>query len=97
MIRYNCLSPGDTVTSLVRQNHPLGIDIRFCRSIEDEDIQTVFNIRQAEFGTVYLIADFGEAIAIHDFDFTLEGAAEASTCVVEIMAAINEWKRSLQV
>lgn len=96
MIQYNCLSPGDTITSLVRQNHPLGIDIRFCRST-DEDTQTTDDIREAEFGTVYLIADFGEAIAIHDFDFTLEGAAEASTCVAEIMAAINEWMRSFDV
>lgn len=96
MTQFNCLPAGTTIAELVRQEHPIGVDIRYCRNASKDpaetDIRSTQDIAFAEFATVYLMSPYGQATAIHDVQFSPQGVAECAACVAVIMQEIVAWK-----
>ena len=92
----NCLLEGETLAELVRRNCAIGFDLRFCRTVAHtaEDGETTpCDPIDAEFATLYALSDLGEAIAIHDVDFTSAGADEVAAVSRALFVAIVNARR----
>ena len=87
----NCLTEGQTLDDIARRNYAIGFDLRYCRSVavspDDRDTETC-EPTEAEFATLYVLTDLGEAIAIHDVDLTSAGADEVATVARALFVAI---------
>jgi len=95
-IPCNCLSEGETLADLIRRTCVLGFDLRFCRSaaVNPEDRDTITcDQSEAEFATLVALTDLGEAIAIHDVDFSCTGADEVAAIARALFMAILNARR----
>ena len=93
---FNCLSEGETIADVVRRNHAIGFDLRFCHSVavSEHDRDTITcDPPEAEFATLYALTDLGEAIAIHDAELTSTGADEVSAVARALFVAIVNARR----
>ena len=92
----NCLSEGETLDGIVRRNCAIGFDLRFCRSVavseHDRDTETC-DPSEAEFATLYVLTDLGEAIAIHDANLTSAGADEVASVARALFVAMVNARR----
>ncbi|SLN77987.1 hypothetical protein [Roseisalinus antarcticus] len=77
----NCLPDGETLDDIVRRNCAIGFDLRSCRSVavsRDDRNTVTCDPPEAEFATLYVLTDLGEAIAIHDVHLTSAGADDVA-------------------
>jgi hypothetical protein len=92
----NFLSEGETLTEVIRRECAIGFDLRFCRSVavseHDRDTETC-DPTDAEFATLYVLTDLGEAIAIHDATLSGAGADEVATLARALFVAIVNARR----
>ncbi|MGI3212926.1 hypothetical protein ACROSR_17670 [Roseovarius tibetensis] len=95
-LSLNCLPEGETLDDLVRRNCAIGFDLRFCRSVavgpNDRDTITC-DPPEAEFATLYVLTDLGEAIAIHDVHLTSAGADEVACVARALLKAMVNAQR----
>ena len=95
-LSLNCLSEGETLADLARRECAIGFDLRFCRSeaVGPDDRETITcDPSEAEFATLYVLTDLGEAIAIHDADLTSAGAEEVASVARALFVAIVNARR----
>ena len=95
-LSLNCLSEGETLADLIRRNCAIGFDLRFCRSVavaEDDRDTVSCDPPEAEFATLYVLTDLGEAIAIHDVHLTSTGADEVAAIARALFVAMVNARR----
>lgn len=94
-IPLNCLPEGAVLTDLVRQERIISIDIRFCRNDGWPGETSIIpcDPSEAEFATIYGMTERGEAVAIHDVDFTRAGPGEIAAACRALFTAILSVQR----
>ncbi|MBC7163819.1 MAG: hypothetical protein H5U15_02325 [Roseovarius sp.] len=95
-LSLNCLPEGETLDDLVRRNCAIGVDLRFCRSVatSPDDCDTITcDPPSAEFASVYVLTDLGEAIAVHDVQLTSAGADEVAALARALLKAMINARR----
>ena len=95
-LSLNCVSEGETFNDLIRRECAIGFDLRFCRSVaispDDRDTETC-DPSEAEFATLYVLTDLGEAIAIHDVPLSSAGADEVAAVARALFVALVNARR----
>ena len=93
---FNCLPEGESLVDLARRECAIGFELRFCRSVavSEHDRDTVTcDPNEAEFATLFVLTDLGEAIAVHDVDLSSAGADEVAAVARALFVAIANARR----
>ena len=91
-----CLPEGEIFENLVQRNCAIGFDLQFCcndAEAPDETSIITCDPGEAEFATLYALTDLGEAIALHDVDFSSIRADEVAAVARALFVALVNARR----